>query len=222
MVQLGSLVVFYWIASARVWFRKVSFLGSENTRFQAPRFWLPIGHRGTDLSHHFGKHPRHLTVDAAPRFQCFGARGNYYSRFFFLLFYLSPNFHNSIRGFITRNFFRNKYDYRDLWMKFSDKSSGSLDIRDLLPKVGDFVAEGCSFDKWPFGYRHRHSETFHLAYCHDAFYAKKGRALHRLASIARAQEIRWQTFCEFPADDAEATRVRLPDRRRESFQRTWY
>ena len=34
---------------------------------------------------------------------------------FFLLFYLSPNFHNSIRGFITRNFFRNKYDYRDGW-----------------------------------------------------------------------------------------------------------
>ena len=60
----------------------------------------------------------------------------------FLLFYLSPNFHSSIRGFITRNFFRNKYDYRDLWMKFSDKSSGSLNIRDLLPKVGDFVAEG--------------------------------------------------------------------------------
>ena len=60
----------------------------------------------------------------------------------FLLFYLSPNFHNSIRGFITRNFFRNKYDYRDLWMKFSDKSSGSLNIRELLPKVGDFVAEG--------------------------------------------------------------------------------
>ena len=73
----------YRIGFARVWFRKVSFLGSKNTRFQAPRFWLPIGHRGSDLSRHFGKYPRHLTVDATPRFQCLGARGDYYSRFSF-------------------------------------------------------------------------------------------------------------------------------------------
>src|SRR4030095_6506000 len=92
---------------------------------------------------------------------------------FFLLFYLSPNFHNSIRGFITRNFFRNKYDYRDLWMKFSDKSSGSLDIRELLPKVGDFVAEAMFVRQIAFWLPAPNSEIFHLAYCHDAFYEKR-------------------------------------------------
>ena len=83
MLQLGSLVVFIGLVLLVYGFRKVSFLGSKNTRFQAPRFWLPVGHRSSDLSHHFRNHPRHLTVDATSRFQCLGACGNYYSRFSF-------------------------------------------------------------------------------------------------------------------------------------------
>jgi putative PEP-CTERM system histidine kinase len=127
----------------------------------------------------------------------------------FLLFYLSPNFHSSIRGFITRNFFRNKYDYRDLWMKFSDKSSGSLNIRDLLPKVGDFVAEGMFVRQVAFWLPAPTSETFHLAYCHDSFCAKKlGSAPLRL-DRSRARDANASIF-SVPADELEALATGFP------------
>lgn len=85
----------------------------------------------------------------------------------FLCFYLSPNFQSSLKGFITRNFFRNKYDYRDLWMKFSNKSSGSLNIRDLLPPVAEFVADAMFVRQVAFWLRAPTSDAYHLAYCHD-------------------------------------------------------
>src|SRR5919106_2133458 len=85
----------------------------------------------------------------------------------FLVFYLSPHFHSAIRSFVTRHFFRNKYDYRDLWMKFSDKSSGSLDIRDLLPRVAEFVADAMFVRQVVFWLRSTQSETYNLIYCHD-------------------------------------------------------
>jgi len=85
----------------------------------------------------------------------------------FLAFYLSPHFHSTIRSFVTRHFFRNKYDYRDLWMKFSEKSSGSLNIRDLLPPVAEFVADAMFVRQVVFWLRSTTSETYNLAYCHD-------------------------------------------------------
>src|ERR1044071_1478519 len=91
----------------------------------------------------------------------------------FLIFYLSPNFQSASKGFITRNFFRNKYDYRDLWMKFSDKSSGSLDIHDLLPKIADFIAEGMFVRQVAFWLPAPTSDGFYLAYCHDSAYREK-------------------------------------------------
>lgn len=91
----------------------------------------------------------------------------------YLLFYLSPNFQSSVKGFITRHFFRNKYDYRDLWMKFSDKSSGSLNTRDLLPKIADFIAEGMFVRQVAFWLPAPTSDSFYLAYCHDSVYREK-------------------------------------------------
>ena len=127
----------------------------------------------------------------------------------FLLFYLSPNFHSSIRGFITRNFFRNKYDYRDLWMKFSDKSSGSLNIRDLLPKVGDFVAEGMFVRQVVFWLPAPTAETFHLAYCHDSFYAKKVSSAPLHLDRSRIKDDNRSIF-RVPADDLEALASGFP------------
>ena len=85
----------------------------------------------------------------------------------FLTFYLSPGFHSSVRGFITRHFFHNKYDYRDMWMKFSDKSGGSLNIRDVLPRVAEFVADAMFVRQVAFWLRSTTSETYNLAYSHD-------------------------------------------------------
>ena len=85
----------------------------------------------------------------------------------FLFVYLSPNIHNRIKSLITRNFFRNKYDYRDLWMKFSDKSSGSLNIRELLPRVGEFIADAMFVRQVAFWLRSSTTETYHLAYYHE-------------------------------------------------------
>jgi putative PEP-CTERM system histidine kinase len=127
----------------------------------------------------------------------------------FLLFYLSPNFHSSIKGFITRNFFRNKYDYRDLWMKFSDKSAGSLNIRDLLPKVGDFVAEGMFVRQVAFWLPAPTSETFHLAYCHDSFYAKKVGSAPLHLDRSRTKDTNRRIF-RVPADDLEALTSGFP------------
>ena len=86
----------------------------------------------------------------------------------FLFVYLSPHVHSSFRGMITRNFFRHKYDYSDLWMKFSDKSSGSLNIRDLLPPVAEFVADAMFVRQVAFWLRSPTSDIYHLEYCHKA------------------------------------------------------
>jgi putative PEP-CTERM system histidine kinase len=96
---------------------------------------------------------------------------------FFLLFYLSPYFRSSIRNFITMNVFRNKYDYRDLWMKFSDKSSGSLNLQEVLPKVAEFVSDAMFVRQVAIWLRSPTSETFYLAYCHDAQSATEGSNL---------------------------------------------
>jgi putative PEP-CTERM system histidine kinase len=58
-----------------------------------------------------------------------------------LVIYLSPTIRRILGSFITDNFFRSKYDYRDLWNKFSDESSGSLDIQAVLPKVAEFISD---------------------------------------------------------------------------------
>jgi len=58
-----------------------------------------------------------------------------------LVIYLSPTIRRTLGSIVTKNFFRNKYDYRDLWTKFSDESSGSLDIQTVLPRVTEFISD---------------------------------------------------------------------------------
>jgi putative PEP-CTERM system histidine kinase len=81
--------------------------------------------------------------------------------------YLSPSVKTAATGFITRNFFRNKYDYRDLWMKFSQRSSGSLNLTDVLPKVSELIAEAMFVRQVAVWLRSPNSESFALAHCFD-------------------------------------------------------
>jgi len=84
-----------------------------------------------------------------------------------LALYLSANFRSGVRSFVTKNVFQNKYDYRDLWMKFSDKSSGSLNMREVLPRVAECVAEAMFVQQVAIWLRSPTSGNYHLAYCHD-------------------------------------------------------
>jgi putative PEP-CTERM system histidine kinase len=58
-----------------------------------------------------------------------------------LYLYLSPTLRKRVEVFVTHNFFRSKYDYRYLWMQFSEKLGGSINLSDILPKIADFVAD---------------------------------------------------------------------------------
>ena len=82
--------------------------------------------------------------------------------------YLSPGVKTATTSFITRNFFRNKYDYRDLWMKFSQGSSGSLNLAELLPKMSDLIAAAMFVRQVVIWLRSPNSESFTLAHCFDA------------------------------------------------------
>jgi putative PEP-CTERM system histidine kinase len=84
-----------------------------------------------------------------------------------LLIYLSPYLRKRIEILISRNFFRTKYDYRELWIKFSEKSSGSLSLNDLLPKVAEFIADAMFVRQVAIWLQSQNAASFSLAYCHD-------------------------------------------------------
>ena len=84
-----------------------------------------------------------------------------------LITYLSPDFRKWLQGLITRNFFRNKYDYRDLWMRFSEKASGSLNTQDLLPNVAEFLADAMFVKQVAIWLKSPTAETYHLAHAHS-------------------------------------------------------
>ena len=85
----------------------------------------------------------------------------------FLLIYLSPRLQARMASFLTRNFFRNKYDYRDLWMKFTEQSSGTVSLTDLLPRVGEFIADAMFLKQVTIWLKTPNSDSFGLAYSHD-------------------------------------------------------
>lgn len=72
-----------------------------------------------------------------------------------------------LRRLISRNSYPGKYDYKELWMRFSKNCSGSLDIRELLPRVGEFVAEAMSVRQVAFWLPFPGTATYHLAYRTD-------------------------------------------------------
>ena len=119
----------------------------------------------------------------------------------FLFIYLSPTFHSRVKGFITRHFFRNKYDYRDLWMKFSDKSSGSLNIRDVLPRVGEFVADAMFVRQVAFWLRSPTTDTYHLAYRHEGVTSLNGSDIVPLRLDKSRLKNREMLFFRLPAKD---------------------
>lgn len=85
-----------------------------------------------------------------------------------LLIYLSPHVRKRIEILISRNFFRNKYDYRELWMRFSARASGSLNLNDLMPKIADFVADTMFVGQVAIWLRSSSTASFSPVYCHDS------------------------------------------------------
>ena len=69
-----------------------------------------------------------------------------------------------IQAFIRRFLCRSKYDYRDLWIKFSEISTNSPKIHDVLPKVADFIARTMSVRQVAFWIRSQSISNFDFAY----------------------------------------------------------
>ena len=106
-----------------------------------------------------------------------------------LVAYLSPKFRTRIESFLTRHFFRNKYDYRELWMKFSERSSGSLNLTELLPRAGEFIADSMFVQQVAVWLRSQNSDTFVLAYLHEPFGAPNNSLSLRLRSHLTHNEV---------------------------------
>jgi putative PEP-CTERM system histidine kinase len=93
-----------------------------------------------------------------------------------LLIYLSPHIRKRIEILISRNFFRNKYDYRELWMRFSEKASGSLNLNDLMPKLAEFVADTMFVGQVAIWLRFPNTASFSPVYCHDSTLSNTSRS----------------------------------------------
>ncbi len=107
----------------------------------------------------------------------------------FLIAYLSPKCHARIQNFLTRYFFRNKYDYRELWMKFSERSSGSLHMTELLARVGEFIGDSMFVQQVAVWLRSHNSETFVLAYPQELFGVPSNSLSLRLKSHLTPDEV---------------------------------
>lgn len=86
----------------------------------------------------------------------------------FLLIYLSPSIRQSMERALTNYFFKNRYDYRELWMLFSEKSSGSLDLSESLRRVGEFISDAMFQPQVTIWLRTPNSNTFTLEYNHSS------------------------------------------------------
>src|ERR1041384_8840399 len=77
--------------------------------------------------------------------------------------------HMRIQAFIRRFLCRSKYDYRDLWIKFSEISTNSPKIHSLLPKVADFIARAMSVRQVAFWVRSQSADNFDFIYALTGF-----------------------------------------------------
>jgi len=105
--------------------------------------------------------------------------------------YLSSGLRAAAASFVSRNFFRNKYDYRDLWMKFSERSSGSLNLTDLLPKVAEFIADAMFVRQVAIWLRSPNAESFTIAHRLDGMSSDGNGAstLLRLTSQPTSEDL---------------------------------
>jgi putative PEP-CTERM system histidine kinase len=69
-----------------------------------------------------------------------------------------------IQPFIRRFPCRSKYDYRDLWIRFSEISTGSPEIHDVLPKIAKFIARAMSIRQVVFWARSQSADNFEFVY----------------------------------------------------------
>jgi putative PEP-CTERM system histidine kinase len=187
MLHSGSAIiflglVFLWYALARHPFWEVKILVSRRIvfgclSFTAAIIYLLISGIILDLLHILQPHGYKTLLPVAV-FALVAV---------FLIIYLSPSFRKTAESFVTRHFFKNKYDYRDLWMKFSEKSSGTLNIKDMLPRVAEFIADAMFVRQVVIWLRSATSESLSLAYCHepisaDTFELPSLRLIHELTA----------------------------------------
>jgi putative PEP-CTERM system histidine kinase len=105
--------------------------------------------------------------------------------------YLSSGLRAAAASFVSRNFFRNKYDYRDLWIKFSERSSGSLNLTDLLPKVAEFIADAMFVRQVAIWLRSPNTESFTLAHRLDGLSSDcNGSSTLRLTLQPSSEDLR--------------------------------
>jgi putative PEP-CTERM system histidine kinase len=127
----------------------------------------------------------------------------------FLFVNLSPNFRSRVKLFVTRNFFHTKYEYRDLWMKFSEKSSTSLNIRDLLPPIAELVADSMFVSQITFWLRSSASDSYFLAYSHGAADSKISPATPLRLKLPR-DRTQSTTIFRVPGIDGETIEESFP------------
>ena len=134
----------------------------------------------------------------------------------FLIVYLSPKHKRAFELFVTRHFFRNKYDYRDLWMKFSDRLSGSANVDDLLVKVSQFIADSMLVGPVAIWLRIPDSDTFTLGYSDGHSYTKKDFQVRLQGSLTNNSPSKVYTVPSadvpvqedsFPLDNINALRI---------------
>jgi len=167
VIFIGSLLLFYTLLKYPFW--EVKVLVSRRIVFgslSVSAFLLYVVISGTllDLLQSIKLHGYNILFPAA----VFALTA------LFLLMYLSPRSKRAFEVFVTRHFFRNKYDYRDLWMKSSEKLSGSLNLNDLLSKVGEFIADSMLVRQVTIWLRTPNSETLMLEYSHEPALAVTG------------------------------------------------
>lgn len=65
---------------------------------------------------------------------------------------------------LVQKLFKNKYDYRDLWIKSSEIASGSQTLQELLPRFGEFIAKTMFVKQVGIWLRSENTQEFKLAH----------------------------------------------------------
>lgn len=136
----------------------------------------------------------------------------------FLVVYLSPASRRNARHFVTRYFFRNKYDYRDLWMRFSEKCSGSFSLNELLPRVAEFIADAMFVQQVAVWLRSPTSDGYSLAYHYDPVSSGHGESFFlRLKRSLNSHEM--GLIYEVPGSGSGGNMERFPIDNQPALQR---
>lgn len=86
---------------------------------------------------------------------------------FFTSLYFFPTLRKRLRIFRS---IKTKYDYRDLWIRFSESTGDALNFKETLPKTAELIANVMSTRQVAIWLQSATPETFYLAYAHDRFH----------------------------------------------------